>query len=179
MLLIDKPQEGEYAPYAIVYINLVPDDQRVLQHLQDNFSVVQALVSYLSDEQLHYSYAPGKWTIKEVLVHMIDTERIFAYRALRIARNDKTPLPGFEENDYAPESKANNRDIVSIMEEYEAVRKATIALFNSFEVDMLTRTASVNGNAVSVRALANMIVGHELHHINVMKERYLSSVRVS
>ena len=99
--------EGEYNPYAIMYIKLLPDDGLVLQHLKENFKKIKAFIQSLPPEKLTYRYAENKWTIKEILVHIMDDERIYAYRALRIARNDKTPLPGFEQEDYVPFSRAN------------------------------------------------------------------------
>ena len=122
---------------------------------------------------LLYRYAEGKWTIKEVLVHIIDDERIYAYRALRFARNDKTELPGFDQDPYAFYSNANVRSIESIIEEYEAVRMSTITLFNGFSDDVMLRSGVANNNEVTVRALGYHIAGHELHHLNILKNRYL------
>lgn len=173
MKKIEKPQAGEYAPYTIMYIGLLPDDGLVLKHLQDNLQATKNLILSLPAEKLVHRYAAGKWTIKEILVHISDDERIYAYRALRFARNDKTELPGFEQDDYARYSGANARDLDDILEELTAVRKATISLFNSFDNEALTRAGVANGNIMSVRAAAYHIAGHELHHINIIKERYL------
>ncbi len=173
MKKIEKPREGEYAPYTIMYIGLLPDDGLVLNHLQDNLQATKNLILSLPAEKLAYRYAAGKWTIKEILVHLSDDERIYAYRALRFARNDKTELPGFEQNDYARYSGANARGIGDILEELTTVRNATISLFNSFDNEALTRAGVANGNIMSVRAAAYHIAGHELHHINIIRERYL------
>ncbi|PKO12745.1 MAG: DNA damage-inducible protein DinB [Chloroflexi bacterium HGW-Chloroflexi-10] len=173
MKIIRKPNEGEYAPYAIMYIRLIFDDGMLLTHLQDNLKSTQALIHGLPVEKLAQRWAEGEWTIKEILVHMIDTERIFCYRALRFARNDATELTGFEQDDYVPYSGANERKIEEIMEEYAAVRQATITFFNSLEEEAFTRSGIVNGNRVSVRAAAWMIAGHELHHLNSIREHYL------
>jgi uncharacterized damage-inducible protein DinB len=127
----------------------------------------------LPEEKLLFKYAEGKWTIKEVLVHIIDDERIYAYRALRFARNDKTELPGFEQDPYAYYSYANQRTAESIVEEYEAVRLSTIALFNNLSDDAIARSGVANKNEVTVRALGYHIAGHELHHLNIIKTRYL------
>jgi uncharacterized damage-inducible protein DinB len=127
----------------------------------------------LPEEKLTYRYVEKKWTIKEILVHIMDDERIFAYRALRIARNDKTPLPGFEQEDYVPYSRANERSLASIFKEFKTIRNATLSLFRSLKKDDFLRTGIANNHPVSVRALAYHIAGHELHHINVIKERYL------
>jgi uncharacterized damage-inducible protein DinB len=172
MKRIEKPSEGEYNPYAIMYIKLLPDDGQVLKHLKANLKTIQSFIFSLPEDKLTYRYAENKWTIKEILVHMIDDERIYAYRALRIARNDKTPLPGFEQNDYVPYSKANKRSLSNIFKEYKSVRNATISLLNSFNKEDFLRTGIANDHAVSVRALAYHIAGHELHHLNIIKERY-------
>src|SRR5690606_18442301 len=127
----------------------------------------------LDENQGLYSYAHGKWTLKEVLIHCIDTERIMSYRALRFARNDQTELPGFEQNDYVPQSEANSRKMADLIEEYKILRQSTILLFKSFSDDVLKRAGVANGNPISVRALGFVISGHELHHLNVCKERYL------
>ncbi|MDP2061275.1 MAG: DinB family protein, partial [Flavobacteriaceae bacterium] len=131
------------------------------------------LIDSLSDEQLNFAYAENKWTIKEVIVHLIDAERIFSYRALRFARNDKTDLSGFEENDYVPFSEANKRSKGDLITEFKAVRNSTISLFQSFSDEMLLRVGTIGGNAMSVRALGFIILGHQKHHINVVNERYL------
>ena len=171
--LIPKPRKGEYPAYADMYINLLPAEGNLLQELKGNFQLVKQLICSLTEEKLLYRYAPGKWTIKEVLVHIIDDERIYAYRALRFARNDKTELPGFEQDDYALSSGANHRSLQGIFEEYEAVRQSTIAMFNSFTEEALIRTGIANKNSTTVRALAWHIAGHEVHHLNIIKQRYL------
>jgi uncharacterized damage-inducible protein DinB len=170
---IEKPKEGEYPPYAIMYIDLLPDDSLVLKYLKENLKSTKDLILSLPEEKLLYRYAEGKWTIKEVLVHIIDDERIYSYRALRFARNDQTELPGFEQDDYARYSGANARGIKDILKEYAAVRNSTIAFFNGLDEEAFTRAGVANKNLVSVRALAYHIAGHEMHHINIIKERYL------
>jgi len=173
MRSIAKPQEGEFPPYADMYIRLMPDDGLLLKHLRDNFIAMKQLILSLPEEKLNYRYAQNKWTIKEILVHIIDDERIYAYRALCFARNDKTELPGFEQDDYALHSRANERSLENILEEYEAVRNATIALFNGLPEDSLLRMGTANNNKATVRAMAYHIAGHELHHMNIIKEKYL------
>jgi uncharacterized damage-inducible protein DinB len=173
MKLIPKPSTDEYAPYAAMYVDLVPNDGRILRHLSDNFKAVQQLVGTLSETQLLHRYAPGKWTIKEVLVHMVDDERIYAYRAMCFARGEQQALPGFEQEDYAANSGANERSMESIMEEYEAVRRSTIALFSSFTDEALARWGNANGYMCTVRGLLYHLAGHELHHINLIRSRYL------
>jgi len=173
MKRIEKPTAGEYAPYAITYIGLLPDDGLVLQHLQDNFETTRRLILSLAPEKLMFLYAEGKWTIKEILMHIVDDERIYAYRALRFARNDKTELPGFEQDDYARFSGANERSVDDILEEFATVRRATVSLFQGFDSAALLRSGIADGKVMSVRAAAYHIAGHEMRHINVVKERYL------
>lgn len=170
---INKPNAGEYADYAIKYINLVPDDGFLLRHLADNMKSTIEFVLSLPAAKLDYVYAPGKWTIKEIFVHISDAERIFAYRALCIARGEQTDLPGFEENDYAANSLAEKREGKEILREFAAVRNATLALFAGFDETVFAKTGTVNHTPTSVRAIAYGIAGHELHHLNVIKERYL------
>jgi uncharacterized damage-inducible protein DinB len=173
MRRIEKPAEGEYAPYTISYIGLLPDDGLVLEHLRNNFHQTRDLVVSLSNEQLAYRYAEGKWTIKEILAHIIDDERIYAYRALRFARNDGTELPGFDQDDYARYSGANERSADDLLEELCAVREATIALFKHLPDEALVRQGIADGKVMSVRAAVYHIAGHELRHINIITDRYL------
>src|SRR6476659_3590194 len=132
MRSIEKPKDGEFPPYANMYLQLLPDDGLLLKHLKNNFIATKELILSLPEEKLNYRYAENKWTIKEILVHIIDDERIYAYRALRFARNDKTELPGFEQDDYVPYSGANERSIQDILHELETVRNATLSLLDSF-----------------------------------------------
>jgi uncharacterized damage-inducible protein DinB len=173
MNIIVKPTPAEFPPYAAMYIDLVPTEGNLLIQLEKNFETVKELICSLPGEKLYFRYAPGKWTIKEILVHIIDDERIYAYRALRFARRDQTELPGFEQDDYAVSSKANERDLDNIFEEYEAVRRSTISLFNGLPPESLTRKGTANNHVASVRALAWHIAGHELHHLAIIKEKYL------
>lgn len=150
-----------------------------MQELHDNFFVFKQFIFSLPEDKLAYRYAPNKWTIREILVHNIDDERIFAYRALRYARNDNTPLQGFEENDYARNSNTNERSLEHIFEEYWSVRLATLLLFQNLPEAAFLRSGSaidtdgVVKNKRTVRALAYHIAGHELNHVKVIKERYL------
>lgn len=173
---IPKPQPKEYPAYSHIYMDLLEDDGRVLEHLWSNFLEIKSLVLSLTEEQLHYRYAKNKWTIKEILVHLIDDERVYTYRALRFARNDQTPLPGFDQDQYTRYAHANERSLESILEEYEAVRKATISLYQHFPEVALTRGGAADGeeNYRTVRALIYHLAGHELRHLNFIKEKYLS-----
>lgn len=170
---IPRPLPGEYPPYAGMYLDLVPDDDRLMEHLRDNLRTVIGLVSSLPEERLLHRYAPDKWTVKEVLVHLVDDERIYACRAMCFARGETTPLPGFEQDAYAAASGANARSLRSILIEYAAVRHATLAFFDGVDEAALTRTGVANGNRASVRALGWHIAGHELHHLKLLRERYL------
>ncbi len=171
--IIEKPKAGEFPPYAIMYIKLVPGDGFLLKHLQDNFQKAREFILSIPGEKLLYRYAEKKWTIKEILVHIIDDERIYAYRAMSFARNDKTELPGFEQDDYVAYSNANARSIENILQEYDAVRMATITLFDGLDETALLREGIANNNKATVRALGYHIAGHELHHLNVIREKYL------
>lgn len=175
MRIIPKPDKSEYPDYAEIYMKLVPADGFVLKHLASNFETVKNFIYSLPPEKLLYKYGEDKWTIKEILVHIVDDERIYAYRALRFARNEKQSLPGFDQEDYARYSGANERNLENIFAEYEAVRRATIALYEGLPEDSLLRkgVGSSTYHSATVRALAYHIAGHELRHINIIKERYL------
>jgi uncharacterized damage-inducible protein DinB len=171
--VIEKPREGEYPAYAHMYIDLLPDDGLILKHLADNSKATKKFVVSIPKDRLLYRYAEGKWTIKEILAHLVDDERIYVYRALRFARNDSTELPGFDQDQYARYSEANQRDCRDLLDEFSLVRQSTIAFFRSLDEKALVRTGVANGQSVSVRALAYHIAGHELRHRNIIRERYL------
>ncbi len=178
MKIIQKPESSEFPEYSHIYMDLLKDDGKILEHLWQNFLLIKNYMTNLPEEKLLYRYAQDKWTIKEILVHLIDDERIFSYRALRYARNDNTPLLGFEQDDYAKYSNANERSLASIFEEYETVRRSTISLFQYLPEDSMMRSGSgidVDGSVINkrtVRALVYHIAGHELRHFNIIKERY-------
>ena len=157
-----------YRRYAEQVKNLEIEDA-LQQSLHDTLKTIASI----PEEKGIYRYGPGKWSIKELLCHVIDAERIFTYRALRFARNDKTPLHGFEENDYAPEANAESRTLNQITREIKNLRYSTIDLLNSFTSEMLNRTGSANNVEVSVKNLGYIIPGHLLHHRQVLIERYL------
>ncbi len=164
--------ETEYAPFYKRYIELAPDfsiDEALQQSSHSFFSFFENL----SDEQALFKYAPNKWTLKEVLLHCIDTERIMSYRALRFSRNDKNELIGFDQDEYVLESNANQRQIKDILNEYKSVRKSTFDFFAGFDSKVLVRSGIASGNRMSVRALGYVISGHELHHLEICKTRYL------
>ena len=167
-----RPQAHEYGAFYQTYVSKVGQDD-VLQALQEGQHATLAFFKNLPAEKWDYRYAPGKWSIKELLQHVVDGERVFAYRALRIARNDRTPLPGFDENDYAAASHADLRTPESLMAEYEAVRTATVLMYHSFTEEDLGRIGTASNYPASPLAIGFIIAGHEQHHIGVIKERYL------
>jgi uncharacterized damage-inducible protein DinB len=148
-------------------------DMDVLEAMKHSSEVTLKLVRSIPEEKGEYRYAEGKWSIKELLAHMIDVERIMAYRALRFSRNDKTDLPGFEENDYAPEANAHGRTIRQLADEMERLRLTTIDLYKSFTPAMMNREGTANKNKLSVLSLGYIIPGHESHHRKIITERYL------
>jgi len=172
MVLSELPS-SEYNPFYQTYI-MALGDVELIEELKNGRKVLLSLFEEIPEEKINYAYAEGKWSLAEALVHMIDTERIFQYRALCIARNDKTPLPGFDQDNYVPFSNAANRSKKDLIEEYRAVRDATITLFNSFDDEAINRIGIASGSKMSVRALGFIISGHQAHHVRVLKERYLA-----
>jgi len=169
---IAKPEVGEYAPYTIDYIKLVPDDNNVLEHLETNLTVISDHIRTLPADKLTTPHADGEWTVQDILVHILDTERVFSYRALRIARGDTTELPGFYQVDYVNSAYANERSLDDILAEYVAVRQSTLSLIRSFDETVFLNTTIASGQPTSVRALVYQIAGHELHHLESIKENY-------
>ena len=171
---MQKPKAGESASYYKHYIEQ-NSDTKVLKNLEKQISIIQKLFGSIPLSKQNFSYSKGKWTAKELLGHITDAERIFGYRALRISRNDKTHLAGFEENHYVKNGEFGKRSMKSLLEEFTALRKANIELFKSLDEKRLAYKGNANGSPVSVRALAYIISGHTLHHIAILKERYLST----
>lgn len=162
-----------FATYYQHYINLVNDNSNFIDELEKVHQQTNETLDLITEEKAASAYADGKWTIKELLVHLIDTERIFCTRALCFARNDKTNLPGYDHDNYVTHSAANERSLCDIAKEYDLVRASTIALFKSFTKEMLNREGTANNNPLTVLAIGYIIAGHEIHHINVLKEKYL------
>lgn len=160
-------------PFYKGYVKLV-ENPDLLQALRISGYRTQELVHGIAEKKQDYRYADGKWSVREVLCHMLDAERIFAYRALRFARNDKTNLAGFDEKEYAKELNAEGRSLRRIADEMQHVRTATIDLFEGFTAEMLTRKGTANNNELSVMALGFIIAGHETHHAKILQERYLN-----
>jgi uncharacterized damage-inducible protein DinB len=167
-----KPTPTEYAPYYERYVSLVPQGD-ILETLGRQIEATLALLSSIPEEKGDYRYAPEKWSIKELLGHIIDTERIFAYRALRFGRNDSTELAGYEQDDYGKNNKLDGVSLSELAKEFESVRRSTIYLLQHFDEAAWSRNGVASNNPVSVRALAHIIAGHETHHLNVLRERYL------
>jgi uncharacterized damage-inducible protein DinB len=167
-----RPDTSEYAPFYHGYISGVPEGD-VLTIIGDSGRELHAAVMAIPEERGGFRYAEGKWTIREVIGHLIDAERIFAYRALRIARADPTPLPSFEENDYVRNSNADERTLASLGQELATARESTVQLFESLPADAWVRRGTASGKEISVRAIAYIIAGHPLHHLRILRERYL------
>ncbi len=171
---MQKPTGNEYPQnkYFSFYIEQV-DNQNVIETLTVNKDVVVNLYKSLSEEKKNFRYDVGKWSPHEILGHLTDTERVFGFRALCIARGEKQSLPGFDENEYAEGAKFSEVSFESLLEQYRLVRESSLALFKSFSEEVCSQIGSANGNAVSSRALVWMIAGHEIHHLKVLKEKYL------
>lgn len=167
-----RPEAGEYAPYYGRYVSLV-EATDILQALEFQIKETSALFAGVGEEQADRRYEPGKWSMREVVGHMIDSERIFAYRALRISRNDRAPLPGFEQDDYVREGPYEQCRLSHLAAEFALVRATTLCLFRNLTPDAWLRRGVASDNEVSVRALAWIIAGHELHHVRILRERYL------
>ena len=167
-----RPASDEYAPYYEKYVSLVPAGN-IVETLERQFADTLALLRSVPEDRAGTSYEPGKWSVKELVGHVIDSERVFSYRALRFARGDQTPLPGYEQDDYVRAANFGARTLSSIAEEFGRVRAATVALLRSFDEGAWARRGTANDKEVSVRALAHILAGHELHHINILRERYL------
>jgi uncharacterized damage-inducible protein DinB len=166
-------KSNEYASFYGGYINQVSDEYTLIEELEISVHRLVKFVREIPMDKFDYRYAEGKWTIKDILQHLIDAERVFAYRALRFARNDKTELPGFEEDDYVLEANANKRSIQDLLTELLIVRQSTLALFKTFGNEQLLHIGIASNNPMSVRALGFVIIGHQNHHQKVFEERYL------
>lgn len=167
-----RPAADEFASYYAAYVAQVPTAD-VIAVLREQDDAFRGLFARVPDELRLYSYAEGKWTIAESIQHVTDTERVFAYRALRIARGDTISLPGFDQDAWVPTSEANERSLASLVEEFTAVRAATIALLAGLPATAWDRRGIASGHPVSVRGLAFITAGHALHHEGILRERYL------
>lgn len=174
MTTITKPIQGSYPPYFDTYMSLVKGEH-IYEELYQSYMETMELVTSLDPETLHFRYAAGKWTILDILQHIMDAERIFCYRALCFARNEKVALPGFDENEYVVAGLATKRDVNDMVREFSLLRASTIELFKSFTPEMLDLKGSANGKEVTPRALLFAILGHEIHHRNIIQERYMNA----
>ena len=168
-----RPESIEYDPYYERYISLIVGDDPMAS-LTAQPGELRELLSGQSEEKGSHKYDDGKWTIKEVLSHLIDGERIFAYRALRISRGDETPIEGFEQDGYIENSHANERRFADLLDEFELLRKANLSQFRMLSDADWSRTGTANDVSISVRALAFIMAGHIAHHVNILRDRYLS-----
>ena len=166
--------KNEFAPYFEQYMQLVSKDEKsIIENLVASQKVFDDVLRNLPVEKHNFSYAEGKWTIKELIQHIIDTERVFSYRALCFARNDNTSLPGFDQDVFVENDNANDRNYYDLLNEMEVLRKSSIKLFKSFCNEALLRVGVASNNKISVRALGYLFSGHQMHHLNIIKERYL------
>ena len=170
-----RPEPSEYAPYHANYISLVQGSD-ILSTLESGLRQTAHLFAARSERDGDFRYAPDKWSVKEVLGHVSDCERHFAYRALRFARNDKAPVEGFEQDDYVRSAAFGRRRLADLAAEFSHVRNATIALFRGLDGEAWLRRGVANKNEVTVRALAWIIAGHELHHRHILEERYFPAI---
>lgn len=166
--------KSEYAPYFEQYMQLVSiEEMSIVDNLEASQKEFHNLLENLPVEKHNYAYDEDKWTLKELIQHVIDTERVFCYRALCFARNDKTELPGFDQDIFVDNDNANDRDFYELLSEMDVLRKSTIQMFKSFTSEALLRKGIASKNSISVRALGYLFSGHQLHHVNIIKERYL------
>jgi len=170
---VSEVQPNEYAGFYAGYIEQVSDEYTLMEELEISVHRFIKFVQNLPMEKFDYRYAEGKWTIKDIIQHLIDAERVFAYRALRFARRDQTPLPGFEEDDYVVAAQGNKRGLQDLLTEFLIVRQSTLALFKTFDQETLVQAGTASGGLMSVRALGFVIIGHQNHHMRVFEERYL------
>ncbi|HRP90670.1 MAG TPA: DinB family protein [Edaphocola sp.] len=173
MKKIKKPHFTEFALYYEQYINLISEDKSVLDQLKTSSKELVNLLKSLQEDQLLFQYAPEKWTIKDILMHMIDVERVFVYRAMCFARGDKRAIPFFDENEYAVQAEASKVNIKKLLKEYVACRNLTLSFFSNLNAQQLKRTGIASNFTMSVNACAWIILGHELHHRNIISELYL------
>jgi uncharacterized damage-inducible protein DinB len=166
-------QSNEYAGYYAPYVQSVSNEYTLIEELEISVHRLIKFVQNIPLDKFDYRYADGKWTIKDILQHLIDAERIFAYRALRFSRNDQTQLASFDEDEYVIEANANRRSIQDLLTELAVVRQSTLSLFRSFSQEELLRNGIASNNPMSVRALGFVIIGHQNHHQQIFEERYL------
>lgn len=170
--MIARPQANEYVSFYAGYVQRVPENADVMALLNSQPDELHSLLQQVTDEQANARPAPGEWSIKEVVAHIADTERIFAYRAVRIARGDKTPLPGFEQNDYINATDFNTRSLADLVAEFSFQRRANVLCFKALTADEVARQGVASDNPISVRALLYILAGHVIHHVVSLKTDY-------
>lgn len=168
---ISAPEPSEYATFYSGYVKVVAD-QNIRALLTNQPQLLRQRCASLSDEQAHFRYAPDKWSVKDILGHLSDAERVFAYRLFRISRGDTTPLPGFDENHYVAVIDSDSRSIAELLDEFVAVREATLHLLKTIPESALGFQTMASGTSISVRAQLHIIAGHVAHHLNILRERY-------
>ena len=167
-----RPEAGDYAPYYENYIKLIEGDD-ILKILNDQSKRTQDILNSFSEHKGNFRYADGKWTVKEVIGHLMDSERVFAYRALCIARGEKKSLPGYEQDDYVKEGNFNGRELFELNYDFRLLRESNLLLFRSFTPEIMKRKGFANENSITVLALLFIIAGHEKHHMKVLREKYM------
>ncbi|MGH1365568.1 MAG: DinB family protein [Calditrichia bacterium] len=170
---ISRPDSTEYAPFYAGYVAAVPESANVLTLLEQQLEDLDAVLAGVDEEKGLFRYAEGKWSIKELICHMSDAERVFGYRVLRFSRNDQTPLPGFEENSYITAAHADSRSLTNLVEEFKLLRNSNLMLFANLNKEQEELQGIASDNAMSVRALIYVTAGHVAHHFRIMRERYL------
>jgi DinB family protein len=175
MITTTRPEAGEYAPSFADYVDRIAEDEDIVPVLVTQLDQTLARLSRIPEARGDYRYAPGKWSIKEIVGHLCDTERVFAYRALRIGRGDATPLPSFDDQAYVAEVRAGDRTLADLAAEWGDVRRATISLFGNLPAEAWQRRGTASDQPISVRALAYIIAGHVRHHLQTLEERYTVS----
>jgi hypothetical protein len=168
-----KLQKIEYPVFYKPYIEILDGESSLFQHLEASLELFEQILYEVDEEKYEYSYQDGKWTLKEVVQHLIDAERVFVYRSLRFSRKDATPLMGYEENSYVSNYDINKRDFNTLLDEFCLLRRSTILMFQDFDEEILDIKGTVEGNSISVRALGFICSGHVLHHLKIIQERYV------
>ena len=168
-----KLQKIEYPVFYTPYIEILDGVSNLLQHLEASLELFEQILYEIDEEKYEYRYQTGKWTLKEVVQHLIDAERVFVYRSLRFSRKDTTSLMGYEENSYVSNYEINKRDFNTLLDEFCLLRRSTILMFQDFDEEILDLRGTIEGNSISVRALGFICSGHVLHHLKIIQERYL------
>jgi hypothetical protein len=174
ILMLQRPDSSEYAPYFAPFVQLVPEG-RFLDIYKQQTEAALTLLKNVDEERQYFRYADGKWTLKEVLGHIIDSDRVFSYRVLRVARGDQTPLPGFDENLFTAGSNYNDRTWIDLLEEYEATHRSTLCLYRGLSSEAWTKLGTVSQVETTARALAYSSLGHELRHVDTIRTKYLNT----